>query len=90
MKAREGAPSGLFAEKCIECGRSPATRWWIGRVDLDPEGVLGRPSVSEVVAPDCGSCSEAIRDVYLRRRSGYPEVRELPYEELCLMRVMFS
>lgn len=85
------APSGLFADKCIECGGSPVKRWWIGKVffDLNP-GPLMPDSFMEVVAADCGSCSEAIRGTYLEQHSRASEVRELPYEELCVMRVMFS
>lgn len=86
MKTRKGAPAGLFADKCIECGKSPVKRWWIGKVYLDPRTT----SFVEIVAADCGGCSETIRRVYLEQHSGAAEVRELPFEELLVMRVMFS
>ena len=84
------APAGLFAEKCIECGKSPVKRWWIGKVPFDPGGGPRSKATIEIVAADCGECSEAIRQVYLKQHSRADAVRELPFEELCLMRVMFS
>jgi len=59
-------------------------KWWIGKT----HGGWG--SVTEVIAPDCGFCSDAIRDVYLKLKYDIPQARELPYEELCMMRVMLS
>lgn len=80
------APAGLFAEKCVECGKSPAKKWWIGKVPVEAGGT----APFEVMASDCGECSESIRQVYLKQHSEASEVRELSFEELCLMRVMFS
>lgn len=75
--------TGCFAKGCVECGKSPVRRWWLGKVELGPEETY-------VVAADCGGCSEAIREAYLKSHRGARTCRELSLEEVEVMRTMCS
>lgn len=77
----------------MECSE-PSRRWWVGKL-LTQRSIYGQGEL--VLVGDCGSCTEAIRNAFYGRTAtrpdgagGDPELREVPEDELAMMRVMWS